>query len=104
MTPQDHKNAINAAMFLCRRERDTENSGAAIVAHDEAVDAAVKELGILAAIIEVHEAQFQWFKRELEVARETIERREAVIRALESDIESIGAGGVSAQRITGERA
>jgi hypothetical protein len=37
---------------------------------------------------------------ELAQAHATIERREAVIRILEADIESIGAGGVSGKRIT----
>lgn len=42
-------------------------------------------------------------KAELADARATIERRDAVIKILEQDIEAIGAGGVSSQPISGSQ-
>lgn len=83
MTPQDHKNAINAAMMRCVRYRDTENSGEAVEAHDAAVAALALDY---------------------EVSLRNAEYLEAKLQKLAAEMEAIGAGGVDGRRITGERA
>lgn len=80
MTPQDHKNAINAAMMRCMRDRDTENSGEAVAAHDAAVAALALDY---------------------EVSLRNAEYLEAKLQKLAAEMEAIGAGGVDGRRITG---
>lgn len=61
-------------------------------------------------LLEVANAEVESLREQLAEAQATIERREAIIGVLESDyrqlelqVEAVGAGGVSAQRITGSQ-
>lgn len=87
MTPQDHKNAINAAMMRCVRYRDTPSSGEAVEAHDAAVQALVREYEIAITLGEYLGARLVKAVSELE--------------AMTAQMEAIGAGGVDGRRITG---
>lgn len=87
MTPQDHKNAINAAMMRCMRERDTEKSGEAVGAHDAAVQALVREYEIAITLGEYLGARLEKALSDLE--------------AMTAQMEAVGAGGVDGRRITG---
>lgn len=111
MTPQDHKNAINAAMMRCVRCRDTEDSGDAVGSHDAAVQALVRDYEIAITLGEYLAARLEKAVSSLEKARHTIELRTAVNKVLEAEVhelhaqmEAVGAGGVDGRRITGERA
>lgn len=108
MTPQEHKNAINAAMMRCVRYRDTPDSGEAVEAHDEAVAALVRCYEAALRHGEYIESLLRKALSDLEKARHTIELRTAVNTILEAEVheltaqmEAVGAGGVDGRRITG---
>lgn len=110
MTPQDHKNAINAAMMRCVRYRDTPSSGEAVEAHDAAVQALVRDYEIAITLGEYLAARLEKAASDLGKAQRIIEIRTAVNKVLESEVheltaqmEAVGAGGVDGRRITGEK-
>ena len=80
MTPQDHKNAILAAMLRCCRAYGTTASPGAIAGFEQALDVLVKEL-------EVSSADRVYL--------------EAKLQKLAAEMEAVGAGGVDGRRITG---
>jgi hypothetical protein len=82
MTPQEHKNAINAAMMRCCRAYGTSASGGAITGFEQHLDELVRMYTACLAHNEMQNAQIQLLKR---------------------DLEAIGAGGVDGRRITGEK-
>lgn len=86
MTPQEHKNAINAAMMRCVRYRDTENSGEAVEAHDAAVQALVRDYEIAITLGEYLAAR--------------LEKAASDLEAMHAQMEAVGAGGVDGRRIT----
>lgn len=82
MTPNDHRAALFDALTLCERawgKSLTQPSSDAIQAHDAARDQ--------------HHAAVEEIVRELEDAREQVERLSLDLHVLDKRVEAVGAGG-----------
>lgn len=111
MTPQEHKNAIMAALLRTNRAYGTSAHSGALAGFEQHLDELVNMYTACLAHNDMQNAQIQLLKRDLEEAQRIIELRTVVNKVLESEVhelhaqmEAVGAGGVDGRRITGENA